>query len=220
MLGLSAQAEGSMKTGKGFLVISSDVRPEDETDYLHWLTREHAQERLGIPGFLSVRVFRAEAAGAARFLIFYRLANAAVVASEAYLERLNAPSEWSQRIMPKLSNFVRGGGNIVHEAGEGEGTSVVPIPFDAAEIARYRAAADQAVARNRMVAARIFEVDLATSAVATREKAMRQGDSSFSAMLLLEGLDERAVGAASEALGAGAADGAGIYRQIFVLQNA
>jgi hypothetical protein len=49
---------------------------------------------------------------------------------------------------------------------------------------------------------------------------MRQGDSSFSAMLLLEGLDERAVAAASEALRAGAANGAGIYRQVFMLRNA
>lgn len=209
-----------MKSGTGFLVISSDVKHEDETDYLHWLTREHAQERLGIPGFLCVRVFRADVAGAARFLIFYRLTEAAVVASEAYLARLNAPSEWSRRIMPKLSNFVRGGGHIIHDVGEGEGTCVAPIPFDAADLERYRAAADQAVARNRMVAARIFEVDLATSAVATKEKAMRQGDSSFSAMLLLEGLDERAVAAASEALGAGAANSAGIYRQVFMLRNA
>lgn len=209
-----------MKSGTGFLVISSDVKHEDETDYLHWLTREHAQERLGIPGFLCVRVFRADVAGAARFLIFYRLTEAAVVPSEAYLARLNAPSEWSRRIMPKLSNFVRGGGHIIHDVGEGEGTCVAPIPFDAADLERYRAAADQAVARNRMVAARIFEVDLATSAVATKEKAMRQGDSSFSAMLLLEGLDERAVAAASEALRAGAANGAGIYRQVFMLRNA
>ncbi len=211
-----------MKTGKGFLVISSDVEHEDETDYLHWLTREHAQERLRIPGFLSVHVFRADVAGAARFLIFYRLTDAAVVASEPYLQRLNAPSEWSRRIMPKLSNFVRGGGHIIHEAGqgEGEGTCVAPLPFDAADLERYRAAADQAVARNRMVAARIFEVDLTMSAVPTKEKAMRQGDSSFSAMLLLEGLDERAVAAASETLRAGAANGAGIYRQVFTLRNA
>jgi hypothetical protein len=208
--------KGSMNTGTGFLVISNDVKPEDETDYLHWLTREHAQERLGIPGFLSVRVFRADVAGTMRFLIFYRLTNAAVVASEAYLARLNAPSEWSRRIMPMLMNFVRGGGNIIHEAGEGEGTCVLPILFDAGDIERYRAAADQAVTRNRMVASRIFEVDLAASVVPTKEKAMRQGDSSFSAMLLLEGMDERAVVAASDALQAGA----GIYRQVFVLRNA
>jgi hypothetical protein len=35
----------------GFLAISSDVPAEQETDYLHGMTREHAQERLAIPGF-------------------------------------------------------------------------------------------------------------------------------------------------------------------------
>ena len=43
----------------GFLAIWSDVPPEQETDYLHWLTREHAIERLAVEGFLGVRVYRA-----------------------------------------------------------------------------------------------------------------------------------------------------------------
>ncbi len=33
----------------GFLGIWSDVAAQDETDYLHWLTREHTEERLGVP---------------------------------------------------------------------------------------------------------------------------------------------------------------------------
>jgi hypothetical protein len=177
-----------MNSGKGFLAIWSDVKPDDETDYLHWLTREHAQERLSVPGFLAVRVFRTEVMGAARFLIFYRLSEASVVASDAYLARLNAPTPWSQRIMPKLSNFVRGGGHIVHEAGTGEGSHVAPVFFDRAELAQYRALADQFAAEDLIVAARIFEVDTAATTVPTKEKSMRQGDASFSAMLLLESL--------------------------------
>jgi len=38
-------------SGPGFLAIWSDVPAEQETDDLHWMTREHAQERLAIPGF-------------------------------------------------------------------------------------------------------------------------------------------------------------------------
>ncbi len=43
----------------GLLVIWSDVAASDETDYLHWLTREHTSERVSTEGFLGVRVFRA-----------------------------------------------------------------------------------------------------------------------------------------------------------------
>ncbi len=49
-----------MSTGQGFLGIFNDVPAAAETDYLHWLTREHTQERLSVPGFLRVRVFRTE----------------------------------------------------------------------------------------------------------------------------------------------------------------
>ena len=34
--------------GNGYLAIWSDLAPEDETDWAHWITREHAAERIGI----------------------------------------------------------------------------------------------------------------------------------------------------------------------------
>jgi hypothetical protein len=37
--------------GNAFLIIWHDVKPEAESDYLRWHTREHMPERLGIPGF-------------------------------------------------------------------------------------------------------------------------------------------------------------------------
>jgi hypothetical protein len=45
--------------GSGFLAIWSDLAPEDEVDWSHWITREHAAERLGVDGFLTCRIFRA-----------------------------------------------------------------------------------------------------------------------------------------------------------------
>src|SRR5687767_1087406 len=72
----------------GFLGIWSDVAPQDETDYLHWLTREHTEERLGVPGFLNVRVFRARSAEHRRYFILYGLESPDVMASAPYLARL------------------------------------------------------------------------------------------------------------------------------------
>ncbi|WOH48881.1 hypothetical protein [Bradyrhizobium sp. sBnM-33] len=37
--------------GSGYLAIWSDLTPQDETDWAHWITREHAAERVGINGF-------------------------------------------------------------------------------------------------------------------------------------------------------------------------
>src|SRR5215207_6690747 len=110
-----------MTVDPGFLAIWSDVEKQEETNYLHWLTREHTAERVSIPGFLDVRVFRARLPEHCRYFILYRLEQPSVLSSERYLARLNAPTEWSQRIMPILQNFVRGGGRAVAEAGSGKG---------------------------------------------------------------------------------------------------
>src|SRR3954468_3933653 len=109
-----------MASGSGFLAIWSDVDNREETDYLHWLTREHTAERASIPGFLGVRVFRARLPERCRYFILYRVTDPGVAGREAYLARLNAPTEWSRRIMPILRNFVRGGGRVIAQAGAGE----------------------------------------------------------------------------------------------------
>jgi hypothetical protein len=109
--------------GAGYLAIWSDLAPEDETDWLHWMTREHSAERVGVEGFLACRIFRAYGLSVRRYFILYELENAAVVGGPDYLARLNAPTPWSQRIMPRLKNFVRGGGTVVASAGIGKAAS-------------------------------------------------------------------------------------------------
>ncbi|MGY2938435.1 hypothetical protein ACVWZ6_008037 [Bradyrhizobium sp. GM6.1] len=107
--------------GTGFLAIWSDVEAHDLTDYRHWLTREHTTERVTTKGFLASRVFRAARDDISRFFILYELETPEVLDGEAYLARLNAPTPWSQRIMPKLGNFMRGGGVMIARAGRGRG---------------------------------------------------------------------------------------------------
>jgi hypothetical protein len=198
--------------GDGFLAIWSDVPSEHETDYLHWLTREHAAERLSVDGFLGVRVYRALRRDVCRYFIHYRLAAPAVLASAAYLERLNAPTPWSQRIMPMLGNFARGGGRVVAETGQGHGGVLAAIrlersPEDIDEKLAGIAAAD------RIVAARRLETDPDRTAIATREKDMRTGDRTFAGLLLIEGLDELAVSMAAVRHGLGAPGE--LYAEIF-----
>jgi hypothetical protein len=182
--------------GVGYLAIWSDLAPDDETDWAHWITREHAEERVGINGFLACRIFRALGAAANRYFILYELDDENVVGSADYLARLNAPTPWSQRVMPKLGNFTRGGGRIAASAGLGQGGIVAPLrlfaapSFDAASLTTELARLD------RIIAARVLLTDLAQTSIKTSEKGMRSNDSSFAALLLIEGLDEAAVRAA------------------------
>ncbi len=201
-----------MKTRQGFLAIWSDVRAADETDYLHWLTREHTQERVSIPGFLGVRVFRSRSAGDPRYFILYTLETAAAVASPAYLDRLNAPSPWSSRIMPILGNFRRGGGSVTAREGNGAGAVVAPILLDGPDAADANRLAGNA-ARDRIVAASLLAVDGVGTSIQTSEKTLRSGDRSFEALLLVEALD-------AESLVAAIGDGHEVFDQVFALDKA
>src|ERR1700704_2588740 len=117
--------EERMMRGAGFLAIWSDVERANLTDYRHWLTREHTTERVTTKGFLGSRVFQALRSDIERFFILYELEAPEVLDGPAYLARLNAPTPWSQRIMPQLGNFMRGGGVMTARAGRGEGSVVV-----------------------------------------------------------------------------------------------
>src|SRR6476661_10854894 len=119
-----------MMRGSGFLAIWSDVERSNLTDYRHWLTREHTTERVTTKGFLAVRVFRAVRADIERFFILYELETPEVLDGPAYLARLNAPTPWSQRIMPQLGNFIRGGGVMAARAGRGEGSTIVALRIE------------------------------------------------------------------------------------------
>src|SRR3954469_11329016 len=116
--------------GAGFLAIWSDVEPGNLTDYRHWLTREHTTERVTTKGFLGVRVFRAARADINRFFILYELESPEVLDGPAYLARLNAPTPWSRRTMPRLGNFIRGGGVMAARAGRGEGSTISALRID------------------------------------------------------------------------------------------
>src|ERR1043166_425034 len=145
--------------GAGYLAIWSDLTPEDETDWAHWITREHAAERVGVPGFLACPIFPAIGTAANRYFILYELEDENVFGSAAYVARLNAPTPWSQRIMPKLGGFARGGGRIAASAGLGQGGIVAPLRLDAAPSFDAATMTAEVARLDRLIAARVLLTD-------------------------------------------------------------
>lgn len=212
--------------GQGFLAIWSDIEDERETDYLHWLMREHTAERLAIPGFLAVRVFRALREDVRRFFFLYELETANVVDSPAYLARLDQPTPWTRRIMPVLGNFVRGGGRLLASAGTGQGGNVMALRLRAPPEAETRCILTDLVTADRITAARLLVTDGAKTSIPTNEKSIREKDRSFEALLLIEGADALSLQAAAARLARGslgfadlAADTAHAYTQVFGLSR-
>jgi hypothetical protein len=178
--------------GAGFLAIWSDIEPRAVTDYRHWLTREHTTERVTTKGFLACRVFRADRSDFDRFFILYELEAPEVLDGPAYLARLNAPTPWSQRIMPQLGNFVRGGGLITARAGRGEGSTIAALRIEHLPEETKRLA-DALVALDGIAAVQVGATDHARTSVATVEKGMRQHEGFFAGLLIIEALDETAL---------------------------
>ena len=183
--------------GSGFLAIWSDIERKALTDYRHWLTREHTTERVTTKGFIASRVFRADRPDLDRFFILYELEAPEVLDGPAYLARLNAPTPWSQRIMPRLGNFIRGGGTMVTRAGRGEGATIMALRVETLP-ERPEVLAEALVARDGIAAEQIGATDEARTSVPTTEKGMRKDEGFFSGLLLIEALDRAALRTALE----------------------
>ncbi|MDR5784944.1 hypothetical protein QCE63_36735 [Caballeronia sp. LZ065] len=193
---------------RGLLAIWSTIAPEAETDYLHWLTREHVFERVSVPGFCSGRVFKRRDSKPSEYLMLYELDHAEVMSSEGYLTRLNAPTPWTQRIMPTLMHFRRGGGALIHEAGHarGHGGHIAIARFgDELPGALSGERLDVLAQLDGIVAVRVMRVQSDSTSISTREKSMRRSEEgAFSGLIVIEALDhaalDHAVTAASHAI--------------------
>ena len=192
----------------GFMAIWSDVAPSDFDFYHHWLLREHFPERVSIPGFTSARVFRRQAGPDFQFFIIYETESPQVLVSPAYLARLDNPTPMTQKVMPKLKNFVRGAGRVVQSSGVCCGGVAKVLRF-----VEHHSLLSDANARStlfdrlnemdRVLAVRLFEVDTAATTIQTEEKKIRTSkEEIYSQLLVIEAVDFQALEAVSNLLDA------------------
>lgn len=92
--------------GQAVLAMWWDVAPASREELEHWHAHEHFPERLALPGFRRASRWTAVDGGEG-FFVMYELDDHAVLASAPYVERLNAPSPWSTRMMPLHRGMVR-----------------------------------------------------------------------------------------------------------------
>lgn len=216
--------------GAGLLAIWSTVTSDFETDYLHWLTREHIFERVSVAGFRSGRAYRRALENSSEYVIIYELDHADVISSDAYRARLDRPTPWTQRIMPKLGGFRRGGGTVVARAGNtaafgarlGVARFAQALPeWCAGEAAQSRLDAMAAV--DRVNGVTLMQVASEATGIATREKSMRKSEEgAFAGALLIESLDAgsmRVAIAACEAQASVAAQDFDVYDLMFAFDR-
>ena len=95
--------------GTAALAIWLTLDPAGEEDFNAWYPRQHLPERLSVPGFLRGRRYRAVGDSPPYFTL-YELEDSQVLASPAYIERLNDPTAWTRRVLAVIRGAVRNGG--------------------------------------------------------------------------------------------------------------
>lgn len=105
---------------KGCLLITNNVAAAQEDEFNAWYQGEHLDDRLGVPGFLSARRFRAIDAPQ-RYAAVYETTSPDVLLSPSYAALLRAPSPRTSAIMPAFQDVTRIIGSAV--AGESKGTT-------------------------------------------------------------------------------------------------
>jgi len=133
--------------GSAAMLLSFDVAEEAIAEHDHWHTHEHLPERLSIPGFLRGTRWVA-VAGQPRYFVLYEVAQLATLSSDAYLERLNHPSEWTTKIMPHYRGMSRGFCAVAGSFGLGLGS--------VAALLRFRPDADAAGALRQWLVAEVL----------------------------------------------------------------
>lgn len=166
----------------GVLAIWHDIAPAHERDVLRWYNREHHPERVTVPGFLRARRYVATH-GSPEYFIYYEVSEPRVLASEAYLARVNAPTPWTRSSMVHFRRNVRTACYIAHRQPGAAGAHVATTrlsPRPGAETELRSALVDElfpALSGNHplFLRAELWTADRATTAVTSNERALRDG---------------------------------------------
>jgi len=116
----------------GVLAVWNDIAPEDEEHYERWYNRQHLIERVSVPGFRFGRRYEAVSGGDRRFFTFYTVETTRVLVSAAYMERLDNPTEWTQRAMRSFRGMTRTVCDVRALAGNLMGSHAVVLRADGA----------------------------------------------------------------------------------------
>jgi hypothetical protein len=120
--------------GNGVLAIWNGIAPQAEDDFVAWHVREHIPERVGVPGFLRGRRYMA-VDGHPKYFNFYETETAADLASPVYQARLNAPTDWTRRVVAHFTDTSRTICDVAWSVGVGEGGWIEAIVLETAAVA-------------------------------------------------------------------------------------
>ncbi|HEY9316734.1 hypothetical protein J2732_001843 [Achromobacter deleyi] len=128
----------------GLLFVASDVGAADEPDFNRWYDREHVEERVRIPGFLSGARYVSRSGGR-KYLGLYRTESLAAFTTADYRAAFERQTPWSIANLDRMRDPMRRVCAVEAVTGFGSGSQLIVLPLPggedaAARIAQARAA--------------------------------------------------------------------------------
>jgi hypothetical protein len=183
--------------GQAAMLLTFDIVEGAIAEHDDWHTHEHLPERLSIAGFLRGTRWVATS-GVPRYLVLYEVERLETLASPAYLERLNKPSPWTQKMMPNYRGMTRGLCSVVSSHGHGMGhfgwlLRFKPLPGREAalESSLCRDVLPQIPVRRGLSSVHLLRSGLTPDM--TAEQRIRGADTSVDWALLVTGYERAAV---------------------------
>jgi hypothetical protein len=115
--------------GRGVLAIWNGIAARAEDEFVAWHVREHIPERVGLPGFLRGRRYVAVDADP-KYFNFYEAETPGAFSSTEYKARLNAPTDWTRRVVSDFTDTSRTVCRVAWSLGIGEGGWIEAITLE------------------------------------------------------------------------------------------
>jgi len=169
--------------GQAVVAIWNGIAPEGRTEFYEWHNREHMPERVGIPGFRRGRRYIAKY-GTPEFFTLYEADSAEVLVGQDYLNRLNNPTPWTQKVPPTyFRDTARGICRVKFSQGLGQGGCILTLRLDPeagreAELEKYlrHTALPPLIDIVQVVGVHLAVADRAGSDIKTTERGDRKVD--------------------------------------------
>ena len=193
-----------MLAGEGAVAIWNDINEAGRAEFYAWHLHEHMPERVGIPGFVRGRRYRAaEGATQPEFFTLYETTSFQVIQGSDYLSRLNEPTEWTRTTTAHFKSTTRSLAHVVASHGVGSGGALLTLRFDIADasvrtlVPQISSALEAAARLPRICGAHLLAADAGVSGKSTAESKDRKDILAPARwVVLLEACDTDAFGAA------------------------
>lgn len=180
--------------GKAAVAMWWSIRPEQRTEFGDWHSHEHFPERMSIPGFRRGSRWTSTE-NTEGFFVLYELEQYDVLTSKGYLDRLNAPTPWSTKMMPHHLGMVRSQCRVVESFGGGVATSLATIRLSpeagrATDLQAHLANTfANLVQKPGLTGANLLLTDTPRTSAPTAEQQIRGRDGAADWIVLLSGYD-------------------------------